>query len=91
MSMSGLQALPNLGATVVARLGEVGIETPEDLRRIGPVAAYLAVQASSQSRLPYCYYLYSLDAALRGHDWRDLPDDRKRWLRHEVAGHLPNP
>ncbi|TVQ41631.1 MAG: competence protein TfoX [Spirochaetaceae bacterium] len=81
-----LESLPNIGAVLANRLRSVGITDAESLRRLGAVEAYTRIAAEyGPHRPPLCYNLYSLEAALRGHDWRLLDDAAKRQLR-ELAG-----
>ncbi len=35
--------------------------------------------------IPVCYYLYSLQGALTGHHWNDLPERVKEDLRKEAG------
>ncbi len=77
--------LPNLGETSRARLEEVGIRNRRQLERVGPAGAYQRLVAVAGRRLPVCYYLYALDAALRGVDWRSLSDREKAELRRQAG------
>ncbi len=80
-----LTQLKNLGPTIIRKLADVGIHTPADLRRVGPVNAYLAMQKKSAQNLPVCYYLYSLEGALNGRHWNDLPAERKKELLRAIG------
>jgi len=80
-SESRLSELVNIGSTVEQRLNEIGVFTRDDLARIGPSAAYLRIKDNYPGRtLPRCYYLYSLEGALRGVHWDAIPDTVKRKL-----------
>lgn len=82
--MSGMgDGLRNLGPRSRAWLGEVGIETGDDLRRVGSVGAYLRVREAGLSAS--LNLLYALEAALMDIDWRDLPADLKAELRESVG------
>ena len=81
MSLAGL---PNLGPTIVRRLEEVGIANRATLQRVGAADAYRRLSAAAGRALPLCYYLYSLEAALQGRDWRALSDAEKDQLRREI-------
>jgi DNA transformation protein len=83
--MTELTSLRNLGATVSRRLAEVGISDAQALARVGPAAAYLRMVRAHGRALPLCYYLYSLEGALRGEDWRCLSDSDKQRLRSEAG------
>lgn len=80
-----LSDLKNLGSTIVERLGEIGVHSEADLRRVGPAKAYLLMQARAKTRLPVCYYLYSLAGALQEKHWNDLSKEEKKALLGEIA------
>jgi len=80
-----LAELKNLGPTIVRKLGEIGMHSENDLRRIGPAQAYLLIQKQEGRKLPVCYYLYSLAGALEDKHWNDLPEKQKKNLRKEIG------
>jgi DNA transformation protein len=81
-----LKGLINIGPTIAARLGEVGVFTVDDLRRIGVVKAFQRVRANNPDKhIPVCYYLYSLQGALQGVHWDALPDRTKLKLTREAG------
>ena len=84
MRATHVTALPNIGATLARRLASIGIETREDLANLGSVRVYQLLCETEQRRLPVCYNLYSIEAALRGHDWRLLNCDDKTSLKLEA-------
>lgn len=70
--------LRNLGPRSVERLRDVGIERLSDLEAAGAVGAYERLVAAGGRGLTVMM-LWSLEGALRGVDWRDLPPaDRRR-------------
>lgn len=75
----------NLGPTVIRRLAEVGVTDLPTLERLGPPEVYRRLAAVADQRLPLCYYLYSLEGALRDCDWRALSDDEKFRLRRAAG------
>lgn len=82
MTNTLLSALPNIGKTVESRLNEIGVFTRTDLQRIGAVKAYqLLCERNSDKHLPVCYYLYSLQGALKDKHWDALSDNEKKRLR----------
>ncbi len=85
-----LTSLPNIGAKLAARLKAVGIATPQALEETGPSRAYIMLCAEHGARLPLCYYLYSLEAGLRGQDWRTLTNDEKRGLKERAFAEVQN-
>ena len=59
-----------------------GINSPDELDRLGSVEAYRRAIAAGGHRS--LNFLWSLEAALLDVDWRDLPPDLKLLLRHQV-------
>ncbi len=85
-SQTLLRGLPNIGATIAARLEGVGVRTVGDLQRIGPAEVFQRVRANNPGRtISVCYYLYSLQGALEGKHWDDLAEETKRALLKEVG------
>ena len=85
MGTTSVTALPNIGATLGRRLTSIGVETREDLVSMGSVRAYQLLCEREQRRLPVCYNLYSIEAALRGHDWRLLDFEDKARLKRAAG------
>lgn len=78
--------LKNIGQTVAGRLAEVGIESRADLKRTGAAAAYRQIKANyPDTTLPVCYYLYSLEAALKDVHWDALPAATKTKLKQKAG------
>lgn len=83
MSLGKLQ---NIGPKLARRLNAIGINNREDLARCGAAKAFISLQQEyATERLPVCYYLYSLHAALKDCDWRTLTDTQKQKLLDEVS------
>ncbi|MDR2172912.1 MAG: TfoX/Sxy family protein [Burkholderiales bacterium] len=81
-----LKGLANIGTTIADRFSEVGISTVGDLRRVGVVQAYQMVRSNNPDKhIPVCYYLYSLEGALRGVHWNALPEQTKLKLKVEAG------
>ena len=70
--MSRLEELPNLGAVMVQKLKEAGIETPEQLGAMGAKLADPGICLSA---------LQALEGAVRGVRWHDLPPEAKQELK----------
>lgn len=72
----------NLGPTSAAWLREVGIQTADDLKRLGAVAAFLMVK----TRRPDASLnlLYALHGAITGTHWAKLPAPTKDQLKRNV-------
>jgi DNA transformation protein len=86
MSTTELTKLRNIGATVAKCLNEIGVFSRHDLERIGPVFAYQKMKRlNPDATLPRCYYLYSLEGALRNVHWDDLPQSIKQRLSIEAG------
>ena len=77
-----LLRLKNLGKTSVLWLHATGIHTIADLRRLGAIQAYRAVQVRGFN--PSKALLYSLDAALSNRPWNELPQEYKDCLNVEL-------
>ena len=77
--------LKNIGKVLGRRLAAIGVTTRADLEALGAPRGYQRLCELEQHRLPVCYNLYSLQAALDDRDWRSLDDATKERLR-EAAG-----
>lgn len=81
-----LRGLKNIGPTIADRLESVGLKTLGDLKEIGPAKAFNLVKtAYPDITIPVCYYLYSLQGALVGKHWSDLPSATKERLLNEAG------
>jgi DNA transformation protein and related proteins len=88
-----LPDLPNLGPRSRDMLARAGISTIDQLRRLGGVAAYCAVERAGAK--PSLNLLWALEGALTGEHWQDvarlhrtslllaLDDHRQRTALHE--------
>lgn len=77
--MGKLSELPNIGKEVERQLNEVGIETYEDLKRLGAEQAWLEIQKIDASAC--IHRLYSLEGAICGIKKGLLPEERKTELK----------
>lgn len=83
---ASVEQLRNIGPTIARRLKEIGIRTANDLRSVGAVAAYQRICATNPGKtIPVCYYLYSLEGALRGQHWDALESKIKQRLLSQVS------
>lgn len=81
-----IEGQANIGRAIARRLREVGVHTVADLERIGPAAAYLRIGETHPGKtIPVCYYLYSLEGALRGKRWDAIGTRAKRSLLRQVG------
>jgi len=81
-SQSELLQLKNLGLASVNILHSIGIRSCEDLRRVGPVEAFINIRTRgiNASRV----LLYALQGALLDVHWNDLDPDLKARLATEA-------
>ena len=87
--MAPLTDLTNIGKTLAQRLEEIGVDTKADLQAMGAAKAYKQIQANyPDAHLPLCYYLYSLEGALKNKDWRSFSGREKAKMQKKagVAG-----
>lgn len=85
-SLKPVGSLRNIGPTVEQRLTSIGVVSRDDLAAMGPVEAYRRLSRKHpDKRLPVCYYLYSLEAALRDVHWDELTTEEKRKLRDQAG------
>ena len=75
MSTKGLR---NIGPKSAAWLRQVGLHTQQDLIDTGAVAAFVKVRRAGFK--PSLNLLYSLEAALLGCHWQELPVPRRQQL-----------
>ena len=71
----------NIGPTSAKWLADVGVETVDDLRRVGVVPTYAMIR--SRRADVSLNLLWALEGALRDVDWRELSASIKAELRHE--------
>jgi DNA transformation protein len=74
-----LTTLPNIGKVVAARLREVGIETPEDLKAIGSENAFIRLKTMDDGAC--INELFGLEGAIQGIRDHDLDESRKAELK----------
>ena len=80
-----LSSLKNIGPTIQKKLQDIGINSKDDLKRIGPVLAYQKIQSKNQGKtIPVCYYLYSLQGALDNKHWDKISQKKKQELLEQV-------
>ena len=81
-----LSELVNIGKTIEKRLHEIGIFTREDLAEVGPLDAFRKMKKNYPDQtLPLCYYLYSLEGAIRDVHWNAIGAARKKELKDKLG------
>ena len=78
-----LARMKNLGPISAARLRAVGIDSPEELRRVGAVEAYVRLKETHPFDISVVF-LYALHGAVTDTDWRQLSESTRARLRREV-------
>lgn len=77
-----IESLRNLGPISAAWLREIGIETIEELERLGPVVAFRLVKQRQKGAT--LNLLWALAAGIRDQDWRQLSEQTKRQLKRDA-------
>lgn len=70
---SRLSHLVNIGHLTARLLVEVDVSTAQELRAVGPIAAWRRIQAKHPERATLAC-LYALQGALLGVPWKALPE-----------------
>ena len=85
--MNELTALPNIGEKLAAQLRESGIETAEELRRVGSREAWVRILSRDPSAC--IMRLSALEGAIRGIRWHDLDPETKAELKQFYRSYTP--
>lgn len=90
--MSAITTIRNLGPAMEKAFARAGVQTAEDLRDMGPDAAYTRLLASGHR--PHFIGYYALVMGLQGRPWNDCKGKEKEALRARFdaicAGHRPS-
>jgi tRNA(adenine34) deaminase len=78
---------PPLPPRAIAWLAELGIHSPDELARIGPVTAFLQLKAAGHTATERL--LFALAAAASGRHWNELGQEEKTLLRQALRSHPP--
>lgn len=78
-----LAALPSLGQTSARMLIDAGVADVEDLRRLGPIECYRRLRFFHGKRVTI-NFVYAMECAIHGLDWRLLSGERKAELKAEA-------
>jgi DNA transformation protein len=83
---TSLKQYKNIGATIEKRLNEIGVNTIDDLAKVGAANAYIKIKKKYPDKtLSVCYYLYSFQGALMDMHWDDIPQNIKDDLRKQIG------
>lgn len=77
--MGELSKLPNIGSKLEEQLKSIGINTFEDLEKIGSCEAWVRILANDPSAC--INRLYALEGAIKGIRWHNLDEETKSTLR----------
>ena len=77
--MGELSKLPNIGKVVEEQLNEVGIKTPDELKKLGSKEAWRRIRAMDPSAC--IHRLYGLEGAIQGVRKTELPNEKKAELK----------
>lgn len=84
--MEKLTDLAGLGPKSEAWLIEVGIKTPDDLKAIGAIRAFIKLKKECSVK-PSLNFLYALVAAVEGKHWIKVARSDKGRLLMELEGY----
>jgi len=79
-----LEKMRNLGPIIAGRLRTIGIETPDELRRLGAIEAYVRLKRTFSVETTHAQ-LYALHGAVNDVRWYVLPEEARAALRDAVA------
>lgn len=85
MSKSELKKLQGIGPKVAELLVASGIETPEHLKEVGAMEAYLRIIETGGS-IPHLALLYALVGAVENRHWNEVAQNDKARLKAELEG-----
>ena len=78
-----LSELPNIGQELERRLESVGIDNPNDLKKIGSLEAVKKVRGELNTGC--LNMLYALEGAIRGTRWHNLSTEDKKELKDKLS------
>ena len=84
--LAQLRDLPGLGPKSEELLIEIGIRTPDELKQIGAVEAFIKLRQQSRSK-PSLNFLYALVGAIEGEHWLRIAKTEKSRLLMELDGY----
>lgn len=79
-----LERMRNLGPIIAGRLRTVGVATPDELRRLGAIEAYVRLKRTFWTETTHAQ-LYALHGAVNDIRWHALPEEARAALRDAAA------
>jgi len=86
LRLSKLRDLKGLGPKSEMLLIEVGINTEEELRELGPIRAFIRLKKESSIK-PSLNFLYAMVGALEDEHWLNVARHDKGQLLMEIEGY----
>ena len=83
--MGELSTLPNIAAKLEGQLGDAGITTIDELKRVGSREAWLRILARDPSAC--VMRLSALEGAIQGVRWHNLDEETKKSLKEFYRRH----
>lgn len=78
--------LMNIGPVMAEKLVNIGVDSPDKLKKLGAKTVFLKLYENGQFCSKYhAAYLYALEGAIRGCDWRALPESVKEEYKSYTA------
>lgn len=84
--MKRLRDLQGLGPKSEAWLCEVGIKTPDELRKLGAIRAFIRLKKDCGCK-PSLNFLYAMVGAIEGDHWLKVAQKEKGRLLMELEGY----
>jgi len=81
-----IRDLNGLGPKSEKCLAEIGVNTSDDLRKIGPVRAFMRLKNECSVK-PGLNFLYAMVGALEGRHWAEIARSEKGRLLMELDGY----
>lgn len=81
--MTKLEKIKGIGPKTAAWLAEIGIESEEDIHRLGSVEIYMRLKAHRPKEVSL-NALWGLEAIIMGIRWDQLPEDVKGELKRQI-------
>ncbi len=86
LHLSKLRDLKGLGPKSELLLIEVGVNTEEELRKLGAIRAFMRLKKECSTK-PSLNFLYAMVGALEGEHWLNVAKNKKGQLLMELEGY----